>query len=685
MSYSVSDQFNNPKGNIESILYLDAESVLLNELDGFDEVGRNLITKQSFENKLINQHYLPKIVERPHIKLTEYQQRDRDDRLLYLKCLKELVDQGYLPTVANTYDVLIEKVEAKHPITKVTKHLAHKTICRHWRTWRENEFKDDSVASHYRSSNGVSRLSPATEAFLNGHVSTIFSDSRSNYKKGFYKNYIRQVKKQRMTNPEVHVASERTYCRRLAELNENEDAINAPNLSQAERNQRLLSLQRKIKTYFVLQRVECDAVHLNMCLIDDKTGKPTDPIKLYIAFDVYSRTPLAVVLGFDSENKEDVLNLLRHMFLSDSNLPATGMPINIIMDNGSGFNNNLIQKTCERLNTSLTYAPSYAPAKKPFVEQFNHILRNEFFRGSTIETSNGKSTVGFNSYAGKRTKKDGPQVDNLTKIADIKVSDFKRLLNNFLTEYIHNVHKQTKESPLNRWNNSMQTTIQPQFIYENLKSKFHVALDDFGGNTNKLQSNGSVQCNKQRYSSLNSKELYNRIKKIGDGNNTPEVQVYYDPWDARQVTIVAKLESGEHLEVVASHIEFGENKRPISFDEINEVDSKSHSILQDEHYKPTGDFAFHISEFVKQNTSRKSRNRKLNSFEDNNEKELTIEERVTNANKANSRLKQATPANPTEKLAKNSVKPTTLTQKEQNVPVKYELEHPENDDEDRLW
>ncbi|MFT6908937.1 MAG: putative transposase [Oleiphilaceae bacterium] len=684
MSYSVQDQFHNAKGNVESILFMDNESVMLNELDANGDEHRSLITKNDFEEKLVSQKYLPKLVEKPQIKLTNYQVRSRDDRLLYLRHLKELVEEGYHPTTRFAYDLLIQRVEVKHPITTVSKHLAHKTICRHWRTWRENEFREDSVASLCRSSKGASRLTPATEASINDHISRMFSKSLSNYKKGFYRDYVREAKKQGAINVAVHVASQRTYYRRLAELNEYHDAINAPNLGQAERNQRLLGLHRKIKTHFVLQRVECDAVHLNMCLIDDKTGKPTDPVKLYIAFDVYSRIPLAVVLGFDSENKEDVLNLLRHMFLSDSNLPTTGMPICLIMDNGPGFNNNLIQKTCERLNTSLIYAPSNQPAKKPFVEQFNNILRNEFFRSVKIETSDGDSTIGFNSYAGKRTSKNRTLDINLRKSADIKVSDFKKLLNNFLTEYIHKKHEQTKETPLSRWNASIQTTRQPQYIYEKIKNNFHVALDDFGGNTNKIQPNGSVQCNKQRYSSPASKQLYNRIKKIGDGNNTPKVQVFYDPWDARQVTIVSQI-GGEHVEVIACHIEFGENEHPISFDEINEVSSKSHSILQDVHYKPNGDFVFQISGFVKKSNTRKSRSRKLSSFEANNKEGITLEERVINANKGHSRLKEATPANPTVKLSKKVVKPPSVVQKEKTVKVKNELEQAENLGEDILW
>ena len=74
-----------------------------------------------------------------------------------------------------------------------------------------------------------------------------------------------------------------------------------------------------------------------MCLIDDETGKPTEPLKIYIAVDVYSRMPLAVTVGFDSENKECVLNLLRNMFLSDQNLIASGMPISIFMDNNKEY------------------------------------------------------------------------------------------------------------------------------------------------------------------------------------------------------------------------------------------------------------------------------------------------------------------------------------------------------------
>jgi putative transposase len=693
LSYAVNDQFHNQKGNIESILYVHHDSVLLNEIDEDGEATSKLLTKAIFEKKLSEHRYLPKLIEKPHVQLTEFQERSRDHRLLYLSCLKQLVADGHKPTVRSTYDKMIQQVELVHPFTLASKHLAYKTICRHWHSWRKNNFNDDAVACRTRSSKGSSRLSPASEAVLNDYISGVFSDSTSRFITGHYNAYRNTVKTQHKNNNAVTVASERTFRRRLASMQEHETEMNSPHLSQADRNQRLLTLCRKIKTYYSLQRVECDALSLNMCLIDDETGRPTDPIKLYIAFDVFTRAPLAVTLGFGSENKEDVLNLLRHMFLSDNNLIAAGRPNVLIMDNGPGFNNKLVQKTCERLGISLFYAPSNQPAKKPFVEKFNHFLRQHFFSGVSVSESSpednkpGKKTVGFNSYYPKRTAKSNRSVDNLASSADIKISDFKRLLNQFLTEYMHKINAQTNQTPQQRWLDSARNTPRPHFSYDAVATAFHVALDTYSGNTNKLQSNGSVQCNKQRYASEDSKQLYNRLKTIGIAGSSVDVQVSVDPWDARKVTISAQAESqGKFIDVIANHVKFGDEASPISFDHINNIKSKSEGILQTTKYQITGEYAFHIPYFVKTKKSKAPRGRKITSFEDNNGNGLSAEERIEAANETNSHLTTAININHTEKRPKT-------TRRQLNAKLaKYDKEAIEpsvgqsgEDDEEALW
>jgi len=675
--YQPGDKFHNRKGNIEAIVFLDESGVLL-EADE-DKSNKRFIPLDAFESQLDKEWFIKKEVEVPAVILTDYQKEFIDEKILYLKVLKELVELGHKATVEETYKLLIPLVEKREPKTQMRKHPARTTLAKYWKMWRKT-FKDDAVACKRRQ--GRTRLNPATEAFLQKHVNTVFSDSNSTFIKGYYNNYKRKAIDANKANPDIKVASRRTYARRLGELNAIEEALNRPNLTQAERNQRLLTLRRRITTYFSMQRVECDRVHLNMCLIDDDTGKPTPPVKLDMAIDAYSRAIVGVSLSFGAECKEAGVNLIRQLYLSDSNLFMEGKPTVLIMDNGPAFNNELVQKTAENLGISLKYTPSNEPAKKPFIESFFNTLRNNMLRGMTIETKDGKETVGMNSYAGKRTKHNAPKIESLEKIADLYVSDFKYLLNVFLTEYHNKVHNETGISPAAAWRKSMVDTPRARSPYRSVQSCFHVCLDDYGGKDNALQPNGRVRVLKNDFSSVctdkqrGSKWLYKTLQRLKAKGKNPRVKVFYDKWDARQVTIVVWYDgSHEPISVIAYNIDLLDFDSPVSFDEVNDKKSICEDIWQPMTHSLTGYYYGVIEKFAERNVRRRPQGREIGSFNENNANKLNTNERIRLAHDVESKKYKDITANSTiradqsnddapyeqtDTLAEYSAAPTTL-------------------------
>ena len=672
MGYMTGSNLTNNFGGVESILFTSENGVVLSG-DGERTTERRL-SRDEFETGINAQKFLVKQAHRPHIVLNEYQQSAVTERLLYLRILKALVDEGASPTTQTTYDTLIEQVERAHPATIATKHPARKTICRHWRTWVISGFNNESLACKKRHT--APHLSAATEALLQHHVATHYSSNHSLYKRAFYNDYKREAEKAAKDNASIKVASQRTYYRRLRTITDEEKRANTKHLSAVELNKHMTTLAGRIKTYYAMQRVECDRVKLNMCLIDDQTGEPTEPISLYVAIDVYTRCPVSVVLSFDAENSSGGLNLLRHLYISDNNLPMRGhKPTALIMDNGPGFNNALMKKAAERMGVDIHYAPSNQPAKKPFIESFFNVLRDNFFSGMKIEAENGTYTIGFQSYVGKRTHKNSMDTIPIKKLADITVSDFKRLLNNYLTEYINLNHRSAKHVPLKAWQQSLYDTPMPSFTYEQLQSSFHVSMDK---PMHKLQPRGTVRCLGQDFYSNELKALYKLLKTdMSDGEN-PSVNVFYDAHDARTITVVTTLpDEDTPKEFLAYNVDHRDAKNPISFNKLNNLPEFQQSIYQtDANYTVTGHYAGNIDSFVRKKASRSpKRGPAVPSFNKNTDAGLSPEDRIKLAHNS---IKNKSPS--TQKKALKDLDIDMINQTNTLAPAL-----PQDDDDKKLW
>lgn len=698
LGVNIGSRFITPSGNIESVIFQDAHKLVLEDTQ--DCFQANVISQDDFENKLALNEYQPKLIEKPHSILSEYQTQDRDERLKYISILRDLVHKlNVPPTTESTYALLIPEVEKQHPETKVTKHPGHKTICRHWKTWVTSGFDNDSLASKRRSA--PTRLNTATEAVLSHYVATLWSNSESKLKSGHYAAYKTITLEENKMNDEIKIASARTFYRRMNELNETEDRLNSPHISQAERNRRLLTLQQHIKTHYALQRVEVDRLHINIGLVDDKTKKATNRLSVYVAIDCYTSAIVGVVIAHDeAENKENVLNLIRHIYLKDKNLTLGGKPLAIIMDNGPGFNNALIQKTCERLNIDSVYNPPNSPSKKPFVESFNKIIKTSFFKGFHIQVENEKSTVGFNSYKGVRTEKGHePSGKAISKYADVLKSDFTRLFNIFISEYNNKLHRERKFIPTMLWNESIKSSQWPKYDYNSVKHMFHVCIDK---ESTKLTQRGTVRCLKQTFYSPELKQLRMQLDSYRLKGQNPDVAVYYDPFDASCVTVSVRIpETGREYEVIAYNINNDQpkedNRPPTSFDEHAGFEPKSTGILVDKKHDLSGNYVGTIKSFHKQPSKSKRSGEETSEFESNNKhnypnkrdndtfenmirKDTDISDRIKKANLSDSKLNvdiearlESTCKDENDQTAKPSVSPKNKDSYNQNPEGKKRL------------
>jgi putative transposase len=617
------------KGLVQLQIINDRYSVLVNE-----EHDALLQTHEEIEAALKNGTYIVDIPDVPTLILTDYQINDRDTRLMYVKTLEKIVkEHNVRPTTLKAYELMIEQVERDYPVTlTLNKHPAKSSVCRYWKKWVEGNFFDDALVSSRR--NAPTRIHPASEAVLNDYIAKVWGSSRSKLRSAHYKAYRSIVERESMKNPNVLAVSQRTYIRRLNGINCIEEEINNPHTSEARRNQLRLTMQKKIKTHFALQRVEMDRVDVNLNLIDDHTHEVTGKASVYFAIDCFTRAIVGVVVDTGlAENKESVVNLIQQVFMKDDNLPFQGKPHTIVMDNGPGFNNATIQQLCQKLNIDAVYTPSNQPSKKPFVESFNNVFRTQFCSGFVINMKD-KLQVGIPGYLGVRSKKgDDKTTTNLQQAAELYVSDFLNLLNIFLCEYSYKKHSYTKKSPFEAWRQSVETTIRSHYDYESVVDKFHVLQYTVN---QKLYHNGTVHVSGNKFFSKELKALYVKTKSL---NAETEVVVTLNPFDARYVTVsYFDTRTQNQYQIFATNINIDDIPGPVSFKALKGEAENSMGIHQITKHTVTGKYEATIEKLHVQTRRSKKRGKYTTSFEENNKAQISAKERVAQSNLDDSKL-----------------------------------------------
>ncbi|MPW27794.1 DDE-type integrase/transposase/recombinase [Agarivorans sp. B2Z047] len=194
----------------------------------------------------------------------------------------------------------------------------------------------------------------------------------------------------------------------------------------------------KIITYYPGERVEIDAVHLNLGVRCDETGEYLGRIVLFLAIDVHTRCVLgySIVHGTNpSESAEAVINLLRHVVSPKAkngnyhnDWHSIGVPSCFHADNGAGFISESVLRFCAMLNTDLHRSESKKSQRRPFIERFNRTLREQLltkipgYLGKRIDEKNFNKTV--------------------EAAAVVTLSEFTRYLEEYIADYYHqNPHK----------------------------------------------------------------------------------------------------------------------------------------------------------------------------------------------------------------------------------------------------
>jgi putative transposase len=141
-----------------------------------------------------------------------------------------------------------------------------------------------------------------------------------------------------------------------------------------------------------LERAEMDHTPLDLFVVDDDTGMPMGRPYLTTCIDCHSRSVLGCVVGFEPPSYLTVAQCLKHMFLPKTDLRAKhpvlkndwhayGIPEELVVDNGSEFHSESLEKACLHFGTEIHYAPRKTGAFKGKIERFQKTMNDAVARG----------------------------------------------------------------------------------------------------------------------------------------------------------------------------------------------------------------------------------------------------------------------------------------------------------------
>lgn len=293
---------------------------------------------------------------------------------------------------------------------------------------------------------------------------------------------------------------------------------------------------RSLITSRILERVEMDAVHINIGLINEQDEIITQVI-LYAMIDCYSRS----ILGYhlqekkkfgqkrqQGENKIGILQNLIHSLSPKPNMSFVGNQYhwnmygsaeNFITDAGGPYASHEIGGFISAAGGDQHIAEAGAGYRKPYIERFFGTLRTQFL--SILP-----------GYMGKL--KDAKQYDHpIQKHACLTVKQFESLLANYIvTGYHQNSHKGLLgKSPQQVWDETLDSSTTQLRVHDIGR----LVRQNITPEKRTIQEHQGVQFGNTFYNSKALKNLYDVLTPKGAKN--PEVECIFTELEPDQAWV----------------------------------------------------------------------------------------------------------------------------------------------------
>lgn len=314
---------------------------------------------------------------------------------------------------------------------------------------------------------------------------------------------------------------------------------------QAAREMKRKALQ-KLKTLRILERVEVDAVSLNVGIIDDNENY-LGTVTLYVCIDCFSRAVLGYCVQIGrGENSASVIESFKHAIAPkegkyveacQNEWPMHGLIELLVADGGSGYASITTTSWCMRYNISRQTVETHSGWQKPFIESFFISLRAKFVSE-------------LPGYVGK--KKWNRKLDyTIKEQAVMTLDDFKLQLTRFIVDEYHQVKHSglNEQTPQESWLESAR--MFPPVLPDDLNE-----LSICEGNTTErvIQGHKGVRINNIFYNDADGLllSIYNTLKFTQTGK--PTVRCEYSKNDISRITVLDPI-NDISFEVEACHDE----------------------------------------------------------------------------------------------------------------------------------
>jgi len=272
-------------------------------------------------------------------------------------------------------------------------------------------------------------------------------------------------------------------------------------LSKAEAKKLRYKLGREFVPEDPLERVEMDAVYINLGLNND-ASKYLGTIVMMIAIDTCTRCPLgySIHVGKNASESADLaIECLKSVVTPKDNplWPTYGIPVKIITDATTATKGNLYKSLALQLGANSITARTGEGQSKPFIESFFRTLRREFLSK-------------LPGYLGSKTRINNSHLE-ATEDAELHASmtleEFVAAFEDYITNtYMKSAHSGLKNrAPLDVWMNAISKNPLLQTVPATVTE-----LSEFRGCYRAkctLYGNGSIKLKNEQYVSDELKAL----------------------------------------------------------------------------------------------------------------------------------------------------------------------------------
>jgi curved DNA-binding protein CbpA len=429
--------------------------------------------------------------------------------------------------------------------------------------YRENGGDFTSWVKSSRKKTG-SKFSREVEAYIRWCIDNIFLQKN----KPTIESVIDTIYRKAPTELRNRLPSNSTIRRRIDELDM--ETVILRRQGKAAHKEYLRGNGEKIKALHVMDRVEMDAMHLILGVVDDN-GRFLGYVTIYFAIEFVSRC----VVGWHVEVKEKmrgettsgVINCFRNML--DVTLPegvrqkhpVGGLAQCVYLDHGTAYANKSVKRFCKNLGISMQYTGTKNGWGKPVAEGFVKSFRNYFGRD-------------IKGYRDKRDVRKG-DLEHAKFEGCVKLSELKNAIEHFIHfEYHQKRHGGIKkEKPADIWDRAYGKL--PPALADEIDMQVFMTESE----SRKLHQVRGITLKKQIFQSKKLKQMFCELDTFRNNTKSIPVNILYNPDDASAIVVIHP-ETGEcitvrNIELEAVGLSFVEANAQLNANKQAEKDERN--------------------------------------------------------------------------------------------------------------